>query len=398
MCGIVFVHQNKELGRASKRAWKMYLEQKSRGTQGYGCVIADRNKINKVYRAQYEAGMETIKGSRGNMVLFHHRTPTSTPNLEECTHPILVSHESLEYDYYVIHNGVINNADKLKTKYEGMGFVYTTEVITTRSYKIGKKRYEDREEIEFNDTESLAIDLALAIESDSKTLESEGSIAFTALQVDKITGDVRYVYFGRNIKNPLKMVWNTQELVLSSMGEGTDVTPHTLYRYDPRNKRMSEVDLGIDRFVYTPRTTPDTGGQSTLFGGRSMGFVNTNTVSKKRNKQKIIPSSIRVTLQAGISELVEFNTQGDYLYKTSVLFCDVDKIEIGEWKWYKNILIGIDGCVAQIKKLDKRSDDKYKAHLVQCIKSRVAELDAFSNTINMRKATVASGREIIIKD
>ncbi len=397
MCGIVFVHQNKELGRASKRAWKMYLDQKTRGTQGYGCVVADKNKVNKVYRAQYEAGMETIKRDHGNMVLFHHRTPTSTPNLEECTHPIFVSHDSLEFDYYIIHNGVISNAEKLKKKYEEMGFVYTTEVTTTRSYKIGKKRYEDHEEVEFNDTESLAIDLALAIENGSDKLESEGSIAFIGLQVDKRTGDIQYVFFGRNYKNPLKMTWNTQELVLSSVGDSKDVEPHTLYAYDPLTKEISQSDLGIDRFVYTPpvNSTPP----RTLFEGRgNMGFVNTNTVSKKRNKQKIVESSIRLTLQAGISELVEFKTQGDYLYKTAILFCDVDKIEIGEWKWYKNILSGIDGCVAQIKKLNKHSDSKYKDHLVKVIKDRVQELTVFSNTINMRKATVAEGREVIIRD
>ena len=148
MCGIV-AGFSKKGKRISKSIMKRYLAQKHRGSQGFGYVMYYKDGKGgsiSVGRSIDEAGIRTqIMNENSSIGLFHHRLPTSTPNVEEATHPIFVSNEELDYDYFVVHNGVIRNADELKKKHEDLGYEYTTviesEVVTRHTSKRNGAKY-----------------------------------------------------------------------------------------------------------------------------------------------------------------------------------------------------------------------------------------------------------------
>lgn len=208
----------------------MYFAQKSRGMQGYGFVEIGKGKVGKPQRTMHEHEiMRLLQQATANEILFHHRWPTSTPNVPEAAHPIPVSHACLKYDYYGVHNGVIRNTEELKKKYEKLGFSFTTTVETV--YRAGKHIYDEEVTSKINDSEFLMIDLALAIEKDKEALDSIGSIAFIMLQVEKDSRKPVKLFYGRN-DNPLKINITADVMTLSSAGAGEDVEPHTLHSID----------------------------------------------------------------------------------------------------------------------------------------------------------------------
>lgn len=242
MCGIIAVMKLKG-HKASKTVRKKYDGQKHRGKEGFGFIEINNGKAETPQRAQFEKQMiEQLSKSNSTAILFHHRYPTSTPNVLGATHPIKVSHSSLKYDYYVTHNGVISNPDELKKKYEELGFVYNT-VVTTK-YEDNQYWYEVKKQ--FNDSESFAIDIARSIEGNNLITESKGSIAFIALQVEKETNNVLNVFYGRNDRNPLKMEVNSDQITIASEGNGITVPEHVLYKIDFKTKAIEKVrDLTI---------------------------------------------------------------------------------------------------------------------------------------------------------
>ncbi len=160
MCGLCFVTRF-DGHSAKKKIRKLYFHQKSRGTSGYGYVSVAEGKVGTARAIDEKGIMEFLNEEQSNTILFHHRTPTSTPNVVESTHPIEVKNKILEHDYYVAHNGIISNADTLKKKHEGLGFEYTTEL--EKVWKTKKNHYY-KDEVIFNDSEALAIEVALVIE------------------------------------------------------------------------------------------------------------------------------------------------------------------------------------------------------------------------------------------
>jgi hypothetical protein len=192
-------------------------------------VMVDGLDVVDVKRATGESkALEKLESKEVSEVLFHHRMPTSTPNFIESTHPIKVEHPDFDSTYYVVHNGNIRNASDLKDEHEKQGFDYTTQL---------RKEWITRDqtyyETNFNDTESLAIDFALAMENDRDELNAKGSIAMIALQVDKETGEVQKLHYGRNSSNPLKLeVQDGQFMAIKSQGSGTKVTPEKLHTID----------------------------------------------------------------------------------------------------------------------------------------------------------------------
>lgn len=277
MCGIIFADL---IGRANKRVLKRYNAQSKRGTQGYGCVCIEHGLITKVFRSKAEHEIrKNMKSVQSNTMLMHHRNPTSSPNIEECNHPIYVHNDMLDFDYLVVHNGVIENAKSLKTIYEKKGFTYTTEVVKIFKSKISNVEHLIEES--FNDSESFAIDIAITIESDGKMIDSNGSIAFVALQVDKENSEVKSVYFGRNFRNPLKIDHTNTELFLSSEGRGKDVEPNMLHNYDLKTKNISSKSLHIGYKLPEPPKKeeektdllpPPRNEKPTLFGGHEVYY------------------------------------------------------------------------------------------------------------------------------
>lgn len=245
MCGIIAAfHTGKESPDANDWALKTFENQYKRGIEGFGIVgwTPDEPKI-EIHRACEPAKfMFDIHAYRFPMLMVHHRTPTSTENKLDQTHPIRVSNGSLKHDYLVIHNGILYNHKAIHDKHVNeLGFIYSTE------YKDKKLSFE-----KYNDSEVLAIELAMVIEGQKKALEVDGSAAFIALQIDKATDKVLKVYFGRNDKNPLNMGKSrngaNHKIHLSSMGEGDEVQADILYSFEP----IGEMPLFKSALVFAP--------------------------------------------------------------------------------------------------------------------------------------------------
>lgn len=224
MCGII--HCKTKSGVAKNMVLKRFQKQKARGTQGFGFVEIEKGSIISEVRTQTEAEiLQKLNTSTADEIMFHHRFPTSTPNVIESTHPIKVTNSNLIYNYYVIHNGIIMNDTDLRTKHLKSGFQYNTEI---------KKQWITKQNIYektiWNDSEALAIDFALAIENDTD-LEANGSIAIIALQFEKETGKAVALYYGRNEGNPLK-VENDRNFFALSSEIGKDIKANVLHRFD----------------------------------------------------------------------------------------------------------------------------------------------------------------------
>ncbi len=241
MCGIVFIDRLDNLP-AQKIVMRRYEAQKERGQSGFGFISIDKSqKFGKWYRATNEAGIEkAIEEIADPTILFHHRQPTSTPNFIEATHPIQVNNEQLKHAYFVIHNGIISNAQSLKTEHNTLGFDYTTEI--KRIFETKGERYETEM---FNDSEALAIELAQVIDGQKSEIEAKGSIAFVALQLEKKSNKVLNVYYGRNYSNPLKLEKTKEFLALTSEGSGAIVEADKLFCYDLKTKETTSQTLKI---------------------------------------------------------------------------------------------------------------------------------------------------------
>lgn len=252
MCGIVAGY-SKNKKRISKALLRRYRDQKSRGTEGFGYVAVYKDGVRAVRRETENAIEKELKQEDSPFVMFHHRFPTSTINVEECAHPIKVSHDELDYDYYVVHNGVIRNCDELKKKHEELGYKYTTLLQSTdrtlyKSALSGREYFTGGAKVveKYNDSEALAIELARHIDGMSKTIDATGTMAFVVMQVDKETGVATKMYFGRNDGNPLHVENNRDYIWIKSQGNNI-ITPHTMYCMDVNTLDITEREQHIGR-------------------------------------------------------------------------------------------------------------------------------------------------------
>lgn len=245
MCGIIWTRQ-RENKPVLKKLKKLYKAQKHRGSQGFGYIEVSDRIIGSLTRTKKEEDIfKALAPCRANEILFHHRLPTSTPNTPNTAHPIPVINDKLKYAYYVVHNGIISNCDITKKKFEAEGFKYTTE-LEYGCYSNGTFFPDKNGTKKFNDSESFAIDIALAIENNKEKIESSGSIAFIALQVDKETKQAVRLYFGRNDRNPLKIDISNQYMKISSEGSGELVEEHKLHYLDyGTGEIVTERDIEI---------------------------------------------------------------------------------------------------------------------------------------------------------
>lgn len=239
MCGIIHIKRKKGV-MANKSVAKRYQKQKARGTEGFGFVELKEGVVIGVQRSEKEKDiLELLSKSTADEILFHHRTPTSTPNFVESTHPIAVRHKKFKYNYYIVHNGIISNDDDLKAIHEKEDFVYNTSI--SKQWVTSGQTYESSM---FNDSEAVAIDFAKSIET-GEAMKSKGSIAIMALQVDKKTKKAIALYFGRNIGNPLK-IENDKDFLGISSESGKDIPQDMLYCYTYETKEITEKakDIG----------------------------------------------------------------------------------------------------------------------------------------------------------
>lgn len=225
MCGIIGGFDTRPKASVNEWVINQFEDQHDRGTKGFGLIGWNSQSQVNVKRACEPAKfMFDLHARQWPMLIAHHRQPTASDNLLSQTHPILVSNDCLEFDYLVVHNGVISNDDELKAKHEALGFDYTTE---------HRVIYLNSEETKFNDSECVAIEVARYIEHHTTVCETLGSMAFIALQINKKTQKVNRICFGRNT-SPLNMAKTRHEMYLSSEGKGDPIRPNVLYECQPK--------------------------------------------------------------------------------------------------------------------------------------------------------------------
>lgn len=197
-----------------------YEEQHGRGQKGFGTLCIEDGKV-KVRRATEPVkAFFDIRDSKGDLILFHHRMPTSTDNMLAQTHPIFVPGRKNKNAMYVMHNGVIQNDDELKEEHEKLGFDYQTEYIEVSGYTQHKT-------VKFNDSEAFAIELARVLRGESQEIGALGTIAFFAVEVSK-TGKPIAFHYGRNEGNPLHIEETASGILIASEAQGELVAPYEL--------------------------------------------------------------------------------------------------------------------------------------------------------------------------
>ncbi len=274
MCGIigafntVIKDKKKEinLGMVNKDIIDMYQDQYKRGQEGFGII-----RIGTKFDVEVDRSCEPTKFmldlymKESRMILAHHRSPTSTENKISQTHPILVSNATLKFDYLLIHNGIINNSEEMKVEHEKLTFKYQTlgpKHSTAAGYDITA----------FNDSESLAIELALFIEKHTNTLRTRGSAAFMMLQVDKETKKAVKLYFGRDTA-PLMLNMTRGKLRLSSTGAGNEIKENILYWFnvDDEKMKMQQKPFKMAESLLSPYKGYDTRGYGSAYGSAYRG-------------------------------------------------------------------------------------------------------------------------------
>lgn len=227
MCGIIGFADPKN--PVNELVANQYEDQHSRGDKGFGIINIEDDGSYVVNRATEGAKfMYDLYKKESKCMIVHHRWPTSSPNYLSQTHPIVVDNKSLKHKYLVIHNGCVSNTYELKKEHEKLGFTYTTaETFITKS---------SWEQEKFNDSESLAIEVARFIEKQTDKIDILGSAAFIAVQIDKKKDKVINLFWGRNAGNPLNMSFSNGKLRLSSEGEGENIKEFMLYSWDLKGK------------------------------------------------------------------------------------------------------------------------------------------------------------------
>ena len=213
MCGIIAAIDRSE-NALPVNNWiiNQFEDQFARGTKGFGIINILPDKKIKVDRATEPVKfMLDLRMMESQAIIVHHRTPTSTDNKLKQTHPIMVDNGSLKYRYLMVHNGVISNDDEVKLSHEELGFCYNTN-----------------DDLKFNDSEALAIELARYIEGQSTELNIVGSMAFIILQISKKSNKTTKMFFGRKF-NPLNMAKTRNKIYLSSEGKGDAIQEEMLY-------------------------------------------------------------------------------------------------------------------------------------------------------------------------
>lgn len=300
MCGIIaHFHSKEKKDCVNEKITNQFQDQLDRGTEGFGLITIDEKDFKtKVFRAtEMTKAIIDLYMKQAKMAIFHHRMPSSSDNKISQTHPIFVSHENFIYDYYIIHNGCINNGKKLKKEHEKQGFKYTTEI------KVESKYYSNYDN--FNDSESLAIELAKFIENQSKEIKAIGSAAFIVLQISKENGKAAKVFFGRNYSNPLKMSKTRDKLYLSSEGEGDNIKENVLYSFNPENLKLKKKKILIQTNKVTKKENSTIGYQPKL--------VKTGEESTEDNN----PKSVN---QPWFDQ--QKNTEEDFSYLDNIITAD----------------------------------------------------------------------------
>jgi predicted glutamine amidotransferase len=218
MCGIAYKH-NLNGNPVNNDILQQFDLQRHRGTEGFG--LFDGQEMNMVHAAQEDRILRWLVRYDSNLILFHHRNPTSTINVKRAAHPFTTQEKFGDNQYVLVHNGHINNSSILFEQHQKQGIKYQSKL------KDGT----------FNDSESLLWDFANVMEGNKTELTARGGIAFICLKIVK--GKLDKMFFARNT-SPLNLVKTEDSVSLSSEGVGTAIKPSTLYTYDYSTNELTD--------------------------------------------------------------------------------------------------------------------------------------------------------------
>jgi predicted glutamine amidotransferase len=223
MCGLVYGHS---LTKQPVNSYilEQYKKQRSRGTEGFGVFDGQYNHL--IHHPSEKGIKRWLKRYESNILMFHHRNPTSTINVRRACHPFSTGDYFGDNEYILIHNGYIWNADDRFVEHQEMGIQYKSLL----------------QDLTFNDSEALLWDFALYMEGKIDKVEAGGAIAFIAVKLTD--GELTNLYFGRNT-NPLHMENTDKGLFLASEGKGQMIDSYTLYDYKYADNMYSMTDLAL---------------------------------------------------------------------------------------------------------------------------------------------------------
>lgn len=247
MCGLALAI-SKTKKTAGQKIWSLYKDQENRGKRGFGLLEVIDGKLSCTYRATTEGGIKKyLFRSKGGILLFHHRAPTSTDNTIETTHPFEIVHDELEYYYSIMHNGVITNHTSLHAKHEKLGYVYRSEYeeVEYHEFKDGRKVERVRKAHQYNDSECLAIEVARFLEGKSDKIDTFGAAAFIGLKIEKDTHKVVEIFYGQNYGRALCTQENNKWLSVSSE-TGREVERMKIFSINPTTLEITSHPMDID--------------------------------------------------------------------------------------------------------------------------------------------------------
>lgn len=217
MCGIVYAHDFSG-SPVNNIVLDTFDNQRQRGIEGFGLF----NGKHLVKAAEEDRILNWLckEKNDSDVILFHHRYPTSTENVRRAAHPFTTKSYFGDTEYILVHNGIINNPWDMHDKHEKLGIEYQSVLQN------GK----------FNDSEALLWEVALTLEGKQEKVEATGNIAFVCMKLEG--GVMTKLYFGRNSR-PLNMLREKQGILLSSEGDGEAIETNTLYTWNYALKRMT---------------------------------------------------------------------------------------------------------------------------------------------------------------
>lgn len=261
MCGLIGIINTRGGEVQQDFILDQYDEQKGRGSQGFGLIRAEENVPIKLRRStEPMKAMVEVTRAWEPILLFHHRFPTSTPNSHDQTHPMLITHNELAFDYLIMHNGVIRNPDELRKIHENdLGYIYRTRTTGSLYYTARAAGLE-----RFNDSEAFAIELARFIEKKEENIRTFGSAAFLAMAINKETKAAVEIFWGTNGMNPLiRDITPGGIIIASSLSAGEDIVPEVLESIkmvDLFSKKETDlnkyINLGELNFQKEPEKSP----------------------------------------------------------------------------------------------------------------------------------------------
>jgi predicted glutamine amidotransferase len=214
-----------------------FIKQRSRGTQGFGYYIPELNRLT--HNPIENKLINNLLAQNASEVLFHHRFPTSTENVQSACHPFSTKWAKFKHNYVMVHNGYLSNEDELKEAHYALGIRYVSMQPDGR----------------FNDSEALMYDLALYLEGHQDEIKAQGAIAFVMIERNE-EGKQINLHYGRNT-SPLKFQFkNNKYMTLASEGDGVDVKPQVWNTFEYASGKFTSTEVDIPSFVY--KTTPYT--------------------------------------------------------------------------------------------------------------------------------------------